>query len=176
MAANINAFFEEIKRTNWRDPGTWHFAPKTLVLLAVLVGIPVAGFFLDTRSQIGELEKGQADEQTLSGKAAMGVAALARGNATPVILLCGGLGLVLAQAVVFPGRHTRLRNLALRGREAGVVMIGAVLLFSGLDVVTAFTAAMACLNNIGPGLGRIGPASNYSVRVALVLRADDCAI
>jgi hypothetical protein len=62
MAANINAFFEEIKRTNWRDPGTWHFAPKTLVLLAVLVGIPVAGFFLDTRSQIGELEKGQADE------------------------------------------------------------------------------------------------------------------
>jgi glycerate kinase len=36
--------------------------------------------------------EGQADEQTLSGKAAMGVAALARGNATPVILLCGGLG------------------------------------------------------------------------------------
>ena len=63
MAVNINAFFEEIKRTNWRDPGTWHFAPKTLVLLAVLVGIPVAGFFLHTRSQIGELEKGQADEQ-----------------------------------------------------------------------------------------------------------------
>ena len=63
MAVNINAFFEEIKRTNWRDPGTWHFAPKTLVLLAVLVGIPVAGFFLDTRNQIGELEKGQAEEQ-----------------------------------------------------------------------------------------------------------------
>jgi glycerate kinase len=36
--------------------------------------------------------EGQADEQTLSGKAAMGVAALARGNGTPVILLCGGLG------------------------------------------------------------------------------------
>ena len=36
--------------------------------------------------------EGQADEQTLSGKAAMGVAALARGNATPVVLLCGGLG------------------------------------------------------------------------------------
>ena len=36
--------------------------------------------------------EGQADEQTLSGKAAMGVAALARGNATPVILLCGSLG------------------------------------------------------------------------------------
>jgi glycerate kinase len=36
--------------------------------------------------------EGQADEQTLSGKAAMGVAALARGNGTPVILLCGSLG------------------------------------------------------------------------------------
>jgi glycerate 2-kinase len=36
--------------------------------------------------------EGQADEQTLSGKAAMGVAALARGNATRVVLLCGGLG------------------------------------------------------------------------------------
>jgi glycerate 2-kinase len=36
--------------------------------------------------------EGQADEQTLSGKAAMGVAALARSNATSVILLCGGLG------------------------------------------------------------------------------------
>jgi glycerate kinase len=36
--------------------------------------------------------EGQADEQTLSGKAAMGVAALARSNSTPVILLCGGLG------------------------------------------------------------------------------------
>jgi glycerate kinase len=35
--------------------------------------------------------EGRADEQTLSGKAAMGVARLARTRA-PVILLCGGLG------------------------------------------------------------------------------------
>ncbi len=35
--------------------------------------------------------EGRADEQTLSGKAAMGVARLARARA-PVILLCGGLG------------------------------------------------------------------------------------
>jgi type IV pilus assembly protein PilO len=62
MAVNINAFFEEIKRTNWQDPGTWHFAPKTLVLLAVLIGIPVAGFFADTRGQIEELERGRAEE------------------------------------------------------------------------------------------------------------------
>jgi trk system potassium uptake protein TrkH len=36
-----------------------------------------------------------------------------------------------------------------------------VLLFSGLDVVTAFTAVIACVNNIGPGLGEVGPALNY---------------
>lgn len=45
----------------------------------------------------------------------------------------------------------------------GAVMVGAtlVLLFTGLDVVTAFTAVIACLNNTGPGLGQVGPAGNY---------------
>jgi trk system potassium uptake protein TrkH len=36
-----------------------------------------------------------------------------------------------------------------------------VLLFSGLDVVTAFTAVVAMVNNIGPGLGEVGPAVNF---------------
>jgi glycerate kinase len=36
--------------------------------------------------------EGRADEQTLSGKAAMGVARLARTRTAPVILLCGALG------------------------------------------------------------------------------------
>jgi glycerate 2-kinase len=36
--------------------------------------------------------EGRADEQTLQGKTAMGVAALARPRATPVALLCGALG------------------------------------------------------------------------------------
>ena len=39
--------------------------------------------------------------------------------------------------------------------------VGMLLLLSGLDVVTAFTAAIACINNTGPGLGQVGPASNY---------------
>lgn len=37
-----------------------------------------------------------------------------------------------------------------------------LLTFSGLDFITAFSAAGACLNNLGPGLGSIGPASNYA--------------
>jgi trk system potassium uptake protein TrkH len=39
--------------------------------------------------------------------------------------------------------------------------VGMLLLLSGLDVVTAFTAAIACINNTGPGLGQVGPASNF---------------
>ena len=65
MALNFNALLEEFKRTNWQDPGTWHFAPKILVLLAILVGLPVAGFFADTQSQIEELERGVAEETKL---------------------------------------------------------------------------------------------------------------
>ena len=44
---------------------------------------------------------------------------------------------------------------------AMLVLLTMLLLFSGLDVVSAFTAVVACLNNIGPGLGEVGPAVNY---------------
>ena len=36
-----------------------------------------------------------------------------------------------------------------------------VLLLTGLDIVTAFSAVVATVNNIGPGLGEVGPANNY---------------
>jgi trk system potassium uptake protein TrkH len=36
-----------------------------------------------------------------------------------------------------------------------------LLLISGLDIVTAFSAVVATVNNIGPGLGQVGPASNF---------------
>ena len=44
---------------------------------------------------------------------------------------------------------------------ASLVTLTMLLLFSGLDVVSAFTAVLACVNNIGPGLGEVGPAVNY---------------
>ena len=46
----------------------------------------------------------------------------------------------------------------------GATLVGLtmLLLFSGLDVVTAFTAVIACVNNIGPGLGEVGPAVNFA--------------
>ena len=43
-----------------------------------------------------------------------------------------------------------------------VVMLTFMLLLSGLDFLTAFSAIVACINNMGPGLGRVGPATNYA--------------
>jgi trk system potassium uptake protein TrkH len=45
----------------------------------------------------------------------------------------------------------------------GAVMVAAtlLLLFSGLEVVTAFTAVLSSLNNTGPGLGLVGPAGTF---------------
>jgi trk system potassium uptake protein TrkH len=44
---------------------------------------------------------------------------------------------------------------------ATLVVLTMLMVFGGADVVTAFTAVVACLNNIGPGLGDVGPALNY---------------
>jgi trk system potassium uptake protein len=36
-----------------------------------------------------------------------------------------------------------------------------LLLLTGLDVVTAFTAVVACVNNMGPGLAEVGPSTTF---------------
>lgn len=45
------------------------------------------------------------------------------------VVLCGAAGLMLADALLHPGRHTRRRALALQGRAAGVIVIGCVAMF-----------------------------------------------
>ena len=65
MAVNLNAFIEDFKHLNPKDPGTWPALPKLAAWLAILAAIPAAGFFLDTQSQIEELEKDQGTEKTL---------------------------------------------------------------------------------------------------------------
>jgi len=42
-----------------------------------------------------------------------------------------------------------------------IVTLTFVLLISGMDFISAFTAVLASVNNCGPGLGTVGPASNY---------------
>ncbi len=44
-----------------------------------------------------------------------------------------------------------------------VVTLTFALLISGLDFISAFSAIIACINNAGPGLNVVGPASNYGV-------------
>jgi trk system potassium uptake protein TrkH len=43
-----------------------------------------------------------------------------------------------------------------------IVALTFVLMLSGLPVVTAFSATIAWLTNLGPGLNEVGPASNYA--------------
>jgi type IV pilus assembly protein PilO len=65
LKINLNSLVEEIRGTNWKDAGTWGGAPKVLVLLAILVSIPLAGYLIDTSSQIEELDRLHNTEQTL---------------------------------------------------------------------------------------------------------------
>jgi trk system potassium uptake protein TrkH len=44
-----------------------------------------------------------------------------------------------------------------------VVGMTFLLIFGGLDFISAFTAVIACINNAGPGLGVVGPATNYQI-------------
>ncbi len=54
------------------------------------------------------------------------------------VVLCGGAGLVLGGALAFPGRHSRLDNLAIRGRSAALIAIGAVAMFLIAGVLEGF--------------------------------------
>jgi trk system potassium uptake protein TrkH len=46
---------------------------------------------------------------------------------------------------------------------ACIVSLTLVMTASGLDVVTAFSAVVACLNNLGPGLNQVGPATTFEI-------------
>ena len=45
---------------------------------------------------------------------------------------------------------------------ATIVTMTLMLLASGLDFVSAFSAVIACINNAGPGLNEVGPGTNYA--------------
>jgi len=42
-----------------------------------------------------------------------------------------------------------------------VVVLTFSLLATGMDLITALTGTVASINNAGPGLGQVGPATNY---------------
>jgi type IV pilus assembly protein PilO len=63
MAIDFKRIAEDFKATNWRDPGTWTAIPKAVVLVAILVVLPVAGYFLLWQGQLQDLENGKAAEE-----------------------------------------------------------------------------------------------------------------
>jgi trk system potassium uptake protein TrkH len=46
---------------------------------------------------------------------------------------------------------------------ASIIGLTLVMLLTGLDLVTAFSAVIVCVNNIGPGLGEVGPIGHFGV-------------
>ncbi len=54
------------------------------------------------------------------------------------LVLCGGAGLMLARALVLPGKATRLENLAAEGRRAGLIVLGCVGMFAVAALLEGF--------------------------------------
>jgi type IV pilus assembly protein PilO len=65
MAIDFKKIAEDFKATNWRDPGTWSAIPKAVVLVAIMVALPVLGYFVIWQGQLEELETGKAAESRL---------------------------------------------------------------------------------------------------------------
>ena len=65
MQIDFKRIAEDFKATNWRDPGTWTALPKAVVLIAIIVALPVAGYFLLWQGQFEELEQGKVTEGRL---------------------------------------------------------------------------------------------------------------
>jgi len=61
-AIDFKKIAEDFKATNWQDPGTWTVIPKAVVLVAILVTLPVAGYFGLWQGQLEELEAGKQQE------------------------------------------------------------------------------------------------------------------
>ena len=62
MAIDFKRIAEDFKATDWKDPGSWTAIPKAVVLIAIVVALPVAGYFGLWQGQLEELEQGKAQE------------------------------------------------------------------------------------------------------------------
>jgi trk system potassium uptake protein TrkH len=59
--------------------------------------------------------------------------------------------------------HVGANIMAFGSLFTGAFILGSgVMVFHGYDLISAVTASVAALSNIGPGLGRVGPAQNWA--------------
>ena len=54
------------------------------------------------------------------------------------LLICAAAGFALAEGLLYPGRNTRARALLLKGRTAGILVVGAVALFFIAGLIEGF--------------------------------------
>ncbi len=47
--------------------------------------------------------------------------------------------------------------------STSIIFLTLLMLFSGADMVTGFTAIIACVNSVGPGLNLVGPSTTFAV-------------
>jgi type IV pilus assembly protein PilO len=58
----MKQLLDQFKNLNTRDPGAWPPLPKAMLLLAVLIGIVLLGYFLDWQEEMDSLEAGRVQE------------------------------------------------------------------------------------------------------------------
>ncbi|HMH18182.1 MAG TPA: type 4a pilus biogenesis protein PilO [Burkholderiales bacterium] len=61
----MKQLLDQFKNLNTRDPGAWPPLPKAMLLVVVLVGIVVLGYFLDWQEEMDSLDAGRAQEVKL---------------------------------------------------------------------------------------------------------------
>jgi type IV pilus assembly protein PilO len=59
------ALSDQFRYANWRDPGTLPALPKLAILIGAAAAVVAAGYMLDWRDQLGDLDSGQAAELKL---------------------------------------------------------------------------------------------------------------
>jgi len=61
----VKQLLDQFKNLDPRDPGAWPPLPKAMLLVFVLVGIVVLGYFVDWQEQLDELDAGRLQETKL---------------------------------------------------------------------------------------------------------------
>lgn len=56
---------EEFKKLNLKDPGSWPWTPKLILLASILLVLLVLGFMLDWRGQLNDLDNAKNEEAKL---------------------------------------------------------------------------------------------------------------
>jgi len=61
----MKKFLDQFRNLNTRDPGAWPPVPKAMLLIGLLVGIVVLGYFVDWQEQMDSLDAGRQQEAKL---------------------------------------------------------------------------------------------------------------